>query len=79
MNKEKEGDGGNEKNYALTEIKLGNPYFDEYYKEMFKDCIPTSEEFDLFKSTLVEKLPVTFRVNPGNIHSSEIIKLFQDK
>ena len=52
QNKGNEGGDGNEANYTMKEIKLGSAYFDEYYKEMFKSCIPTAEEFELFKNTL---------------------------
>ena len=57
--------GVKDADYELREYKIGNVKFDEYYREQFKDVIKTDEEFELFKTTLYAKLPVTFRVNPG--------------
>ena len=59
--------------YDLREIKVGNDKFHEYYKRQFKDVIQTDAEFDEFEKTLYDKLPVTFRVNPGlNNHEAMI-------
>ena len=48
----------------MREYSTDSPKFDEYYSKIFEE-IMTKEEFVLFKQVLQEKLPVTFRVNPG--------------
>jgi hypothetical protein len=40
--------------------------------------MPDPAEFELFKTTLYEKLPVTFRVNPGIANFQEVVKMLKD-
>ena len=40
--------------------------------------MPDLAEFEKFKTTLYEKLPVTFRVNPGQPNFKELVKMFKD-
>ena len=35
-------------------------------------------EFEQFKSILLEKLPVTFRVNPGVIEHEKVVGMLRD-
>jgi len=62
----------------LREYKVGNDKFDEYYRRQFVDIIPSLEEFEEFKKTLVDKLPVTFRVNPGLTNYKTVVEMFKD-
>ena len=64
--------------YELIGYKIGSAKFDEYYKIQFKDIIKTDDEFETFKKTLYEKLPVTFRINPGLINFKEMVKMLKD-
>ena len=57
---------------------MGCPKFDEYYRRQFEEIIPTEEEFELFKNTLLEKLPVTFRVNPILMGHERVVNMFKD-
>ena len=57
---------------------MGCPKFDEYYRRQFADIITTDEEFELFKNTLLEKLPVTFRVNPILMGHERVVDMFKD-
>ena len=38
-----------------------------------------SEEFNQFKAVLLEKLPVTFRVNPGLLQHQQVVQMFTDE
>ena len=38
----------------------------------------SDEEFNLFAKTLTDKLPVTFRINPGLVNYQELAKIFRD-
>ena len=62
------GEKPKNEDYELTGYKIGSAKFDEYYRVQFKDVIKSDDEFEKFKSTLYEKLPVTFRVNPGLVN-----------
>lgn len=64
--------------YTLNEYTIGNVKFDEYYRKQFEGIITTEEEFTEFKNTLYEKLPVTFRANPGLINYEKIVEMFKD-
>lgn len=57
---------------------MGCPKFDEYYSRQFEEIITTKEEFELFKNTLLEKLPVTFRVNPILMGHERVVNMFKD-
>ena len=65
-------------NYELREYVVGNDKFNEYYRRQFAEIIQSEEEFEEFKKTLVEKLPVTFRVNPGLPSFQTVVNMFQD-
>jgi 16S rRNA C967 or C1407 C5-methylase (RsmB/RsmF family) len=65
-------------NYELREYIVGNDKFNEYYRRQFVEIIQSEEEFEEFKKTLVEKLPVTFRVNPGLPNYQTVVRMFQD-
>lgn len=77
--KEREKDSKNS-NYQTKVFKLENFKFDLYYRNLLDPILDagdaTTEEdikankdkdFEAFVSTLREKLPITFRVNPLNI------------
>ena len=64
--------------YELREYKVGNDKFNEYYRRQFADIIQSEEEFEEFKKTLQDKLPVTFRVNPGLINHQKVVEMFKD-
>lgn len=42
------------------------------------NVLTSDEEFQDFKSTLLEKLPVTFRVNPGLIGHERVVEMLRD-
>ena len=69
---DKEGD------YELKNYVMGCPKFDEYYSKQFGSVIETKEEFKHFKETLLEKLPVTFRVNPILMGHARVVNMFKD-
>lgn len=69
---------GKEAEYELKTYKMGCPKFDEYYRKQFEQIIKSDEEFLEFKRTLLEKLPVTFRVNPGNIGHEKVVEMLKD-
>jgi len=55
--------------------ELANPSFDKYYQHVFKGVL-NEAEFAQFRSTLVEKLPVTFRVNAGLLRHEKVTEMF---
>jgi len=57
---------------------MGCPKFDEYYGKQFASIIKSEEEFKHFKETLLEKLPVTFRVNPILLGHERVVEMFKD-
>jgi 16S rRNA C967 or C1407 C5-methylase (RsmB/RsmF family) len=71
------GDLDVKETWKTHDIKLGNEKFDEYYWKQFEH-IMSAEEFEMFKSTLIEKLPVTFRVNPAMPYHENIVQMFKD-
>lgn len=59
-----------------SSIKQENEAWEKYYKE--QNLIPNGE-FDLFKKTCQETLPLTFRVTGSRGHAKVIADLFQNK
>jgi hypothetical protein len=39
----------------------------------------SEEEFDKFRETLMQKLPVVFRVNPGLLNYQSLVDMFKDE
>lgn len=56
---------------------MGSPKFDEYYQRQFRHIFADGD-FEAFRATLLEKLPVTFRVNPSLLGHSNLIAMFSD-
>ena len=56
---------------------MGNENFDYYYQLQFKDVLST-EQYQDFKNTLLEKLPVTFRVNPSLMRHETVVEMLRD-
>lgn len=67
-----------QKDYELNNYKIGSMKFEEYYRTQFGEIIKTEEEFQLFIKTLGDKLPVTFRINPGLLNYEALVSLFTD-
>lgn len=73
-----EDQGDDRANYEKKEYAIGSKRFDEYYARQFKSIITSEDEFDKFKKTLYDKLPVTFRVNPSLPNHQAMVAMFSD-
>ena len=65
-------------NYEKKEYSIGSKKFDEYYSRQFKSIITSEDEFDKFKKTLYDKLPVTFRINSQLANHQALVDMFSD-
>ena len=61
----------------MREYVVGSAKFNEYYSRQFEGVLD-AKEFVRFKDTLIEKLPVTFRINPGLSNHESLVKMFND-
>ena len=57
---------------------VGSAKFDEYYSKQFASLMD-KDEFALFRATLQEKLPVTFRLNPVLYGHKALVEMFGDE
>ena len=67
-----------EEEYELRNYVVGSAKFDEYYSKQFASLMD-KDEFSQFRSTLQEKLPVTFRLNPVLYGHSALVDMFCDE
>jgi len=63
--------------YSDKFYTIGSPKFDEYYKTQFKGIVDDAE-YEVFVKTLQEKLPVTFRINSGELGFERVSNMFKD-
>ena len=64
--------------YEISQYTIGSDRFNEYYKRIFVDVMPTEEEFGTFLQTLYDKLPVTFRINSGEAGFERLSQMLKD-
>jgi len=62
----------------MSNYKIGSDRFNEYYKKIFANVMPTEEEFGTFLQTLYDKLPVTFRLNSGEASFQAVSEILKD-
>lgn len=79
--KGRRGRGGNklgkrDDRQSWDQVTQENEAWEKYYRAL--DLIP-NDQFDLFKSTCKETLPLTFRVTGSRKHAKIIANLFQEK
>lgn len=60
-------------------LDLNSPRFNEYYSKQFAAIMDTTEFHEKFLKTLQEKLPVTFRVNSGEVGFAKVCNMLKDK
>ena len=66
--------------YELSPVlDLNSPKFNEYYLKQFASIMDANEFQDKFLKTLQEKLPVTFRVNSGEVGFSKVCNMLKEK
>ena len=62
-----------ERDETVNHIQIGSKVFDDYYQRMFPGM-----DYQPFIDTLKDKLPVTFRVNPGQLNHQDMVKILKD-
>ena len=60
-------------------LDLHSPKFNEYYSKQFAHIMDANEFQNQFLKTLQEKLPVTFRINSGEIGFDKVCAMLKDK
>lgn len=58
---------------------MHSPKFNEYYSKQFAHIMGSDEFYSQFLKTLQEKLPVTFRINSGEVGFDKVCAMLRDK
>lgn len=60
-------------------LDLNSPKFNEYYLKQFEGVMDEHTFHEKFLKTLQEKLPVTFRINSGEVGFEKVCSMLREK